>query len=471
MGGSTASRFVLLISASALLTACASGGQEEGAPITKEAPPAPSPADARPTSRVPTPDPATTKPPTPAPPATCSDKLKASLAKGATWRKHQKPIPIIDPKRNLRRFFAAWLDVLAGKQRKLRIAVYGDSNTQGDWAAAFLRKLLGAQLGLGGHGFVGAGKPNKWYEHRAIRTLQTKGWRTHSVSPHSPKPKAPHGHAGMVGVGRHKDAALTWRPARGAESPVKRNELFSHVQLHYVCRPDGGAFHVAIDRKRAATVDTNCPTETFKTHDLRVDLGRHRVQLQTATPKVAVFGAAFENDDPGVVIDGIGINSGNYKWLLRADETMFDAGLKARQYDLVVLASGISMWSELDHFGLARTLIGRIRKALGNDVSILVLTPGLWGERKDDKAILRSHIKRVVKEKRQVAERNGAAFWDYYKAMGGERALPRMIAAKTIYRDLLHFPPITHLRMMRKLSAGLNDELRRHLEHEQLDCR
>lgn len=398
----------------------------------------------------------------------CSARLKASLGRRTRWR--GRPIPVVDPVHNLDRFFAAWRAVVDGRKRKLRIAVFGDSNTQGDWAAAFLRKRLGAQLGLGGHGFVGAGKPNKWYEHRAIRTRQTDGWDTYSVSPHSSRTKAPRGVAGLVGIGRSPGAAVAWRPAHGIESPLPVNERFSRASIHYLCGPNGGRFGVAIDGHRVRTIDAQCAEKRYRVAEVRTDAGPHRLRLITEAAPVVVFGTAFENDEPGVVVDGFGINSGNYKWLLRSDEAMFHAGLKARGYDLVILATGISMWAELDHFGLAAALIGRFRKALGDDVSILVMPPGVWGERKSEQVRLRSHIPRVVKEKRQVAQKNRTAFWNYYAAMGGKRALKRLLRTKQIYRDLLHFPPITHARMMRKLAAALDDAFAAFLKRSGVDC-
>jgi len=413
--------------------------------------------------------------PKPAPPRAkgCPAPLRKSLASRATWTKRDRRTPIVDGEHNLQRFFRAWTQLVIKPdpgQNKLRVAIYGDSNTQGDWAASFLRKLLGKQIGIGGHGFVGLGKPNPWYEHRAIRTTPNKQWRTFSVSPHSGKTSAPLGHSGLVSVGKNPGASVAIRPAMGAESPVVDNERFSRMEVHYLCHPQGGSFRVTIDNKRVRDVDTKCATPKYSTVTLRTKLDRHRVKLVTQTSRVVVFGAVFENDEPGIVIDGIGINTGNYKWLLRADEAMFKAGLQSRKYDLVVLATGISMWSELDHFGLAQRLIGRIRSALGNDVSILVMPPGPWGDRKGDKAFLRSHILRVVKEKREVAARNRAAFWDYFAAIGGKRALSKLIENKQIYRDLLHFPPITHQRMMRRLSVALNVEYAHHLKRAGYDC-
>jgi len=399
----------------------------------------------------------------------CTPALKTSLARRSSWGPSAH-VDVVDPDHNLDRFFAAWIDVVNGKRRKLRIAVFGDSNTQGDWAAAFLRKRLGAELGLGGHGIVGPGKPNPWYEHRAIRTRQGDGWTTYSVSPHSSRTRQPRGVAGMVGVGAVAGAWLEWRPARGIESPLPANERFSRAHIHYICAPGGGRFDVRVDRKRVRTIDTDCPEAAYRVADLRVPLARHRVRIFTTKPRVVVFGASFENDDPGVVIDGIGINSANYKWLLRADEHTFHAGLAARKYDLVILATGISMWAELDHYGLAAAFIGRFRHALGDDVSILVMPPGVWGNRKGERVWLRSHILRVVKEKREVAARNHTGFWNYFAAMGGKRALRRLMARKQIYRDLLHFPPITHAHMMHRLAAALDDAFAAYLDRNHIDC-
>lgn len=438
-------------------------------------PPAPqSTLQSPPTRTVPTPSGTReATPPTKREPArVCTDQTRAHLLRALALPAADPRVSIEDPRHNLQRFHRAWTELLArpGGKRKLRVAIYGDSNTQGDWAAAFLRKLLGAELGLGGHGFIGAGAPNKWYEHRAIRSKHSRWWRTFSVTSFGSDPKAPFGHAGFVSIGQTRGARVDLFPANGNESPVVDNERFSRVEIHYLCEPGGGSFDVVIDNEPRRSVDTNCAQSTYSIARLEVALAKHRVALVTRKPRVAVFGLVLENDAPGIVIDGLGINTGNYKWLLRADPTMFEAGLRARGYDLVVLATGTSMWAEMDHQGLAAQLIGRIRKALGTDVSILVMTPGVWGDRKHDKLIARDHIERVVKEKREVAQRHGCAFWNYHRAMGGDRALPHLVATNQIYRDLLHFPPITHLKMMRRLNAALHASLLDHFAATGIDC-
>jgi len=93
-----------------------------------------------------------------------------------------KTVMIQDPHNNMRRFEKDVVDLLLNRRKKVRIAYYGDSNNAADYASGYLRQYLGKVVGYGGHGYILAGQPLAWYQHRDIKTRGSRGWATCQVT-------------------------------------------------------------------------------------------------------------------------------------------------------------------------------------------------------------------------------------------------------------------------------------------------
>ena len=112
-------------------------------------------------------------------------------------------------------------------------------------------------------------------------------------------------------------------------------------------------------------------------------------------------------------MDGLGVGALNIHMISRLKPRIFEAGTKARDYDLVMIHTGTNMWAPKRHPQWAKAAISLIRKSLGPDVSscsCLLLT-----------SVIRKRSVRMAdcsREKRQIARNEKAAFWDFYHVMG-----------------------------------------------------
>ncbi len=384
---------------------------------------------------------------------------------------HQEPaVKIADASRNLDRFFETLLELISRspKRTKVRIAFYGDSNATMDWAAAHLRRFLGKRFGHGGHGFVTAGRSVPWYQHREIRTWSSRGFKAYCIT-HPRSPKRPfYGHAGHISFGKRMGSFAHWN---SAESGSPADEVFSTVQLHYLCWPQGGRFKVLVDKKPVREVQTRCAQRTAKHLNLRVNAGRHVVRLEVAKTIVGVFGAAFENDRRGVVVDGLGVGALNVKTMREIKFRLFAAGLRARRYDLVILHTGTNMWGPGFHPGWAKEVITRIRTTLGPNTSILVLSPPAFGKWIKGRIQGHKRMAACAREKRDISKANKVAFWDYFHSMGGRESVARWRKSDHIKGDLVHFKPSFHKLMMKRLGRALMAGFRAFLRRKKIRCR
>jgi lysophospholipase L1-like esterase len=138
----------------------------------------------------------------------------------------------------------------------------------------------------------------------------------------------------------------------------------------------------------------------------------------------------MERPGPGVVYDSLGIVGARANRLLNAEPTHLAEQVKHRAPDLLVIAFGGNeagderMNMEKYREGLVKVV--RALRAGRPDASCLLLAPLDQGE-VGPRGGVRSMptIPKIVESQRQVAADEGCAFFDTWKAMGGNGAMGR----------------------------------------------
>ena len=395
----------------------------------------------------------------------CVPEVGTALQSVALRADTQVKVPIEDPSGSLRRFHLALAELAAGKRDKVRIAYYGDSNNTKDWASGTLRSRLGALFGYGGHGFIAAGQPWDWYHHAEINVEQKRGWTARATS--TPRySKAYYGHHGILGKGTRRGGMVVYYPQHKGDA---QNRRFSRLRVHYLCGPRLGRIAVEVDGEQIDEINTRCEKLTYSTKDFRVSEDEHEVRLKVTAAPVYVFGASFENDQPGVVVDGMGVNSLSIYHLSKIAEDQFVDGLKSRNYDLVIIHLGTNLAAApRQHRRWSKIVIDRARKALGDDVPILFLSPPDYARRGIGRS--QKRMITVTREKREIAHANGIAFWDYFNAMGGHGSIFGWHKKGLVSGDLLHLQFGLHDVMATKLAGALMAETAQDWRATQYTC-
>src|SRR5690606_3210646 len=109
--------------------------------------------------------------------------------------------------------------------------------------------------------------------------------------------------------------------------------------------------------------------------------------------------------------------------------------------------------------------------ALGDDVPIVVFTRAPYGDKRRGKIVPRPQIAKLRRDIKLIARDNRVAFWDLYKATGGNKALPYLAEHRLLYEDLLHLTPYLHRIVMTRFARAMRDELYAHLRRRGLACR
>lgn len=342
--------------------------------------------------------------------------------------------PIEDPARALDAFFSH----LARTESKqpgaiTRITHYGDSPITNDGITSTVRRIMQERFGDAGHGFILMDKPWAWYGHQGITFTSGGDWDNNPMI----GGKVNDGEFGLGGVAfRASGPGKYARFAPATEGETGKN--FSRMEVYYLQQPDGGQFSVDVNGGNAQTVSTSNDATRSGFYEIKApQSGQNTFNVKTLGGNVRVFGAVIENDGPGVVYDSLGVN-GAYAGLLATamNQDHWAEQLQHRNPNLVIINYGTneSQYASDDQMARydkdLREVIRRVRAALPG-VSVLLVSPMDRGKRAaGGRIITMPSIPKIVEMQRRVALETNCAFFDTFKAMGGEGTMAKWAAGK-----------------------------------------
>lgn len=380
-----------------------------------------------------------------------------------------------------------------GGSGRVLISIFGDSHTAGDRFTARLRQVLAGRFGDAGRGLVAMGKPaTRHYYQTEVRYGSAGKWKA-AVGGHR-EDEEPFGLAGLRTWTRDR-RAQSWVESCG-ECPVAGR--VGRFELFYWVHPGGAKLRYRVDQQKWQTVAT--ALRGGAAHPARAVIpvpdGPHRLTVEPGgAGTLALFGVALERERPGVVVDGLGVVGRTLLQLAAWDWNVIGAQLAERAPRLVILQYGTNEadQSDLDLAALARRyeqVIARVRAAAPR-AAILLLGPPDMAVREAGKAcddprrgvppfivpvppegplvdpprspivdpltgvpvdpstpwIERAcqwhtpqRLLEVIAVQREVALRQGVAFFDSLAALGGAETIDAMVSAvpPLAYKDHVH---------------------------------
>lgn len=341
-----------------------------------------------------------------------------------------------DPEhRAMQGFFERLARLMRGRASDhVRIAFYGDSNMTLDLMSGPVRRAVQTLHGDGGHGYIAVGKPWKWYDHWDVSHKAAGPWEMHTPGNRRSKDLG-FGLSGVVATAIAKGANATYATAP-EDSPV--GHAVSRFGTFYNVNSKGGAFEVRVDGKAEATVNTSEGAGPTGYHVVKVPDGPHQFELVSLSNQpVRMYGVTMEREQPGVVVDMLGIVGISYYDLARFDETINASLLQQRPYDLILFQVGLNSWMAADNPYSVGRLADFHRKANPN-VSILVMSPPDHTKKVTDSNSDIQFI-HIAEGLHRAAQEHGVAFFDFWNAMGGDGSMARFFHKNLTGKDLYHF--------------------------------
>ncbi len=362
-------------------------------------------------------------------------------------------------------FYAKLAQVARSKTGTLRIGIYGDSNWTNDRTAGEIRRRLQLAYGDAGHGFVAFGIPWGWYHHQHLQHGTTGKWDVWNIATMEARDKL-YGFAGITAESS-QIGATAWVETAKAGEPVGTS--VSLIEVWYLARPKGGTFEVVIDTDSKDKVDTSAPATEMKVLTYKVPDGAHRLTLKVTKGRVRLFGAVFERDRPGVVVDGIGINALSAATMTRMDPANQSAGLTRRNYDLMIDATGTNMWAAQAHPKLIVKHVEQWRAALPRASILLWSAPDFISEGTTNST---PRMKQNSRERIEGSKAAKVAFWDQYEMLGGYGSMPKWHKDRWDTPDGIHMGPMLSAYIgERFVYTVLSDLANRLVKAPKLGCR
>lgn len=378
--------------------------------------------------------------------------------------------PIEDEGAALSRFHRALRALEGGHDDdgKVRVLLFGASHTEADIYPQYVRSYLQQRFGDGGHGFVMPAQPWRGYGHVEIGVEGLEHWRTEHAQRREGREDGRYGLLGASISTRNRRAMGKLVPADGV--------VAGRYELYYLAQPTGGTVDLLADGRPIAQVDTAARTVGPGYHTFELPEGEHTLELRVrGDGEVRLFGLTVERDDPGVVVDTLGIRGTRATNALEWDPEIWADHVRRRAPDLVVLAFGTNEATDADqpiadYETRLDAAVQRYRDA-APQASCLLVGPGDFPERLADGTVApRPRVAEIIEVQRRVAAAKGCGFWDLQAFMGGElsmtqwvRSTPPMAAA-----DHIHLSRRGYVRMGMALVDALmadfdgDDPLRAH---------
>jgi len=361
------------------------------------------------------------------------------------------------------------------------ISQFGDSHTAGDRLTGALRQELQARFGDAGRGFVLTGRPRdvKWYELIDVRYGTEGAWKSDQGGVRGTTEPYGLGATRSYATKKTAEAWVATCPDCDAGQAVARFEVF------FLRQPDGGVLQARVDDGSWIAIPTEGEAAAPDYFSIDVPDGDHTLTLRPkGGAEVDVFGIALERDQPGVIVEALGVVGRQLAHLWKWDWTVIGPQLAHRAPSLVVLQYGTNEAGDED-FDVVKfeeryvEVIGRVQAAVP-DAAILVLGPPDLAERELgkkacekatakaqkawQKAAKAARKKRraappepgipegcswttpvvladIIAAERRAAQRTGVAFFDTFAAMGGAGVMDPMVQADPAlaYGDHVHY--------------------------------
>lgn len=337
---------------------------------------------------------------------------------------------------HLEDFFERLYQLKITNDQKINIVHIGDSHIQADYLTSIVRRNFHRYFGNAGRGLIvplsvaGTNEPNNF------KTASNKTWESkRCVFPQQPLPI---GIGGVTIASRDPDSNLE----------IWMNDLwldysFNALTLFY--EKDANSFDFSIrdtSGKELGVMNSNSPESGVNYSQVNWEKGINAVTIQsvrsnTSQNRAIIYGAVLENSMSGVLYHTIGVNGAKFIHYNAAEH--FIEQTAALKPDLFIISLGTN--EAIDYPYLDKNFPSHIDKlvsALRSNnpgAKFILVTPQDVYRRKNKPnpgiMIIRNQII-------QYAVENGLAFYDMFRAMGGENSAQAWRQSTLLRPDGVH---------------------------------
>lgn len=343
---------------------------------------------------------------------------------------------VIQNAAHLEKFFENLHELKLANDRKVNIVHIGDSHIQADYLTSIIRRNFHRHFGNAGRGLIVPLRVAKTNEPNNFKTDSRVTWKSkRCVFPQEPLP---------IGIG----GVTIESPESQSNLEIYMNDLwldYSFNALTLFFEKDGKSFDFSIrdlkgkelGRIHPALQDSAINFSRVTWEDRINAVSIQSVKSNDEQTRAMIYGAVLENSENGVLYHSVGVNGAKFRHYNEA--RYFAAQTAALDPDLFIISLGTNESVDYPYMdkgfsGQIDTLIGALRKNNPMAGFIFVTPQEVFRRRnKPNPGIheVREHIIRYAVE-------NGYAFYDLYRAMGGEHSAQAWRANALLSADGIH---------------------------------
>ncbi len=322
---------------------------------------------------------------------------------------------------NLSSFFKKLKELKSGLRKKVRIAYFGDSTTEGDLIVANLREKLQKIFGGHGVGFVSIA-PSGVALRKSIKHKYSKNWQIISYFRKFKNPEFEYGINGeYASTTEFND---DWSNNVTFSSP---NGNFDSIYFYF----GNGGENPAPDLRLVYNDNDTVPITPEAISKInRLSIGKaNTTKIELAfnfSAPFPVYGLSFESEN-GILVDNLAKRSDSGSHFGRINKDVLQAFQELLGYDLIILHYGANVLSDkVINYGhyeqILKNTVRHFQSAMG-DIPVIIIgttdrvskiegieqtTPAVYG---------------LLKAQKRAAATTKSPFIDLFIAMGGEGSM------------------------------------------------
>jgi len=345
---------------------------------------------------------------------------------------HGKKVSLRGNTQQLKYFYEA---LAKARQKRMRVAHWGDSIIMGDVISEYLRDNLQKQFGGDGAGFVSI----KTDEIRSTTRASSSGdWQESSLFTRNSN-KLPLGINGAV-----------FQPSEGSwvkyEVGRFNNHLrvFSYAKLFYANVPSGGYVTCTFSNNTSQTFRFESG-KSLKKIDISFPSGCSSVTMTFKSCSGGYFyGVSFENGE-GVYVDNLPIRGNSGVGLAEIPLNVLKEFNSYMNYKFLIINFGVNVVSsQYSNYSWYESQMSKVVDYLQQafpQASILLISVGDKGVKKGSKFVTDPGIPLLLRSQETIANQKGIGYWNMFEAMGGANIISDWVDET----PALAFKDYTHL--------------------------
>ena len=337
---------------------------------------------------------------------------------------------------HLDQFFENLYQLQMLNDRNINIVHIGDSHIQADYLTSIIRRNFHRHFGNAGRGLIVPLRVAKTNEPNNFKTSSKVQWKSkRCVFPEEPL---------AIGIG---GVTIQTNNAE-ANLEIYMNDLwldytFNSLTLFFENEKRSFDFSIwEIGGKELARIAVNseASTENFSKVAWEKPVNAINIQCKKTDPgqsHATIYGAVLEKSQPGILYHTIGVNGAKFKHYNEA--VHFASQTSALRPDLFIISLGTN--EAIDYPYVDKSFPAHVHKLISalrekNPLAAFILVTPQDAFQKKNK--INPGIVQIRDEIIRYAVDNGLAFYDLFRAMGGEFSAKSWTENALLSRDGIH---------------------------------